>query len=281
FGVKAGVHNPELPVLSRENALARFNKGAWPVMMTVDTGEEEEAERADTRDGETGGAAEGNSSRGLDIAGLDCVLNFDLPSSATQYVHRVGRTSRGLGPKGIAISFQLPGSEGMVAEIEDMQRERYGTAQITPFSFRTDLISQFKYRVEDVSGAITKRRVTEYRAAEIKNDLIQAEKLKDYFAAHPTERKVLLGALSNPVLERQRFLSQHLTRVPQYLIPGARELSTNVPWVQDLHTSKNKRRSMRKGRKYGKGKAKNKHVARGKKKANPLKSFKLSSKRKP
>ncbi len=43
-------------------------------------------------------------SRGLDIQDITCVINFDLPRSPADYVHRIGRTGRA-GKSGIAISF--------------------------------------------------------------------------------------------------------------------------------------------------------------------------------
>ncbi len=44
------------------------------------------------------------AARGLDVAGITHVINFDLPQAAQDYVHRIGRTGRA-GAQGIAISF--------------------------------------------------------------------------------------------------------------------------------------------------------------------------------
>ncbi|MDO3377800.1 DEAD/DEAH box helicase [Geoalkalibacter halelectricus] len=44
------------------------------------------------------------AARGLDVSGISHVINFDLPQSAEDYVHRIGRTGRA-GASGIAISF--------------------------------------------------------------------------------------------------------------------------------------------------------------------------------
>lgn len=57
------------------------------------------------------------AARGVDIAGLPVVVNFDLPRSATDYVHRIGRTARA-GQAGMAVSFVSADTAAHFALIE-------------------------------------------------------------------------------------------------------------------------------------------------------------------
>ncbi len=57
------------------------------------------------------------ASRGLDIEGIDLVLNYDTPRDAEDYVHRVGRTARAK-RSGIAVTFVLPDEERYLKRIE-------------------------------------------------------------------------------------------------------------------------------------------------------------------
>jgi ATP-dependent RNA helicase RhlE len=57
------------------------------------------------------------SARGIDIPMVDYVVNYDLPDVAENYVHRVGRTGRGV-HKGIAVSFCSTEEKEMLKEIE-------------------------------------------------------------------------------------------------------------------------------------------------------------------
>ena len=57
------------------------------------------------------------ASRGLDVVGLPAVVNYDLPRSTADFVHRVGRTGRA-GRPGVAVTFVTPSSEGHLELIE-------------------------------------------------------------------------------------------------------------------------------------------------------------------
>ena len=86
----------------REIALLAFRTNACKVMIATDV-----------------------SARGIDIDGIDFVINYDIPEVAENYVHRVGRTGRGRA-KGRAISFCAKEEKPLVDAIEE-----YTTVPIT------------------------------------------------------------------------------------------------------------------------------------------------------
>lgn len=57
--------------------------------------------------------------RGIDIAGVSHVINFDLPTDPQQYIHRIGRTGRA-GQQGHSITFSAPLEEEKLIEIESL-----------------------------------------------------------------------------------------------------------------------------------------------------------------
>ncbi|MFH1230335.1 MAG: DEAD/DEAH box helicase [Planctomycetota bacterium] len=61
------------------------------------------------------------AARGIDVHGIELVVNFDLPDDTEFYVHRIGRTGRA-GHNGRAISFATPDQSNNVHEIEKLIR---------------------------------------------------------------------------------------------------------------------------------------------------------------
>ena len=72
------------------------------------------------------------ASRGLDITGLPAVVNYDLPRSANDYVHRIGRTGRA-GESGMAISFITTEMRAHFALIERTHRHYIVRERIAGF----------------------------------------------------------------------------------------------------------------------------------------------------
>jgi len=63
------------------------------------------------------------AARGIDVKGIELVINYDLPDNAEDYVHRIGRTGRA-GAAGHAISFATPDQRGDVYGIERLMRTK-------------------------------------------------------------------------------------------------------------------------------------------------------------
>jgi superfamily II DNA/RNA helicase len=64
------------------------------------------------------------AARGLDVDGLDLVINFDMPRSGDDYVHRTGRTGRA-GNEGLAISLITHNDWNLMSSIERYLKQRF------------------------------------------------------------------------------------------------------------------------------------------------------------
>jgi superfamily II DNA/RNA helicase len=72
------------------------------------------------------------AARGIDVAGITHVINFDLPKFAEDYVHRIGRTGRG-GATGIAVSFASNRDAMHLKKIEQFTGQRIDAHTIAGF----------------------------------------------------------------------------------------------------------------------------------------------------
>lgn len=86
------------------------------------------------------------SARGVDIPGVDYVVNYDLPDVSENYVHRVGRTGRG-NNKGYAVSFCSPEEVPVLDEIEGFLNK-----EITVLEIAKEDYTQTLDLTEDVNG---------------------------------------------------------------------------------------------------------------------------------
>lgn len=92
-------------LFQRKDALAGFKSGKYRVLVATDI-----------------------ASRGIDVTGIEVVINYDLPTNTEDYVHRIGRTARA-GVTGHAISLATPDQRKELRHIEHLIRK---TLPISP-----------------------------------------------------------------------------------------------------------------------------------------------------
>ena len=85
------------------------------------------------------------AARGLDIADLPAVFNFDVPFNAEDYVHRIGRTGRA-GASGLAVTLVDPGDVRLVGDIERLIKKKI---ELEPFELVDDRPRRAPYRARE------------------------------------------------------------------------------------------------------------------------------------
>ncbi|XP_077047771.1 putative ATP-dependent RNA helicase DDX56 [Agelaius phoeniceus] len=231
FGIAACALNPQLPARSRCHVIAQFNRGLYDYIVATDEEGPAEPPRHRPRKGGTArkgdkkGDKKGQSpqcpqdpefgvSRGIDFQNVAAVINFDVPSSVETYIHRVGRTARGDSP-GTALTLALPDELEGLRRIEDTLAAENGQSMLQPYEFRMEEIETLRYRCRDAMRAVTKQAVREARLRELRQELLNSEKLKVYFEDNPRD----LQALRHDRPLHPANVQPHLGHVPEYLVP--------------------------------------------------------------
>ncbi|KAL5636910.1 hypothetical protein ACGC1H_000775 [Rhizoctonia solani] len=124
LGIRATALHSRLKQRERLNSLNLFRSRVVPVLISTDVG-----------------------ARGLDIADVALVVNWDFPSAPEEYTHRVGRTARA-GRNGMAISFVTERDEEKIHKVE----ARIGTS-LTELSLPEDKV------LEGLNAVSTAKRI--------------------------------------------------------------------------------------------------------------------------
>jgi superfamily II DNA/RNA helicase len=111
-GLAAAAFHGDLSQGARTRVLADLRSGALRIVLATDI-----------------------AARGLHIPDLPVVVNYDLPRSAVDYTHRIGRTARA-GAKGLAVSFVSAATEAHLRLIERRQGRRVPREQVPGFEPR-------------------------------------------------------------------------------------------------------------------------------------------------
>ncbi|MGD9842088.1 MAG: helicase-related protein, partial [Steroidobacteraceae bacterium] len=133
-GITATALHGELSQSARTQALIDFKAGQLQVLVATDL-----------------------AARGIDIEQLPVVVNYDLPRSADDYLHRIGRTGRA-GATGIALSFIDADHEAHFRLIEKRHQLRLPREQIAGFEPQAIDTNASETQIVDAAGGIKGKR---------------------------------------------------------------------------------------------------------------------------
>lgn len=304
FGIRSCILNSEMPVSSRIHVIDEFNRNVYNTIIASDEhealGDEDQPadegadasapkkkrRKSDKRDKEFG------VSRGIDFKNVRTVINFDLPTSARSYTHRIGRTARA-GQNGMALSFVIPTDqyrkhkatttestefdEKILSRI--MKKQEKDGKEVKPFIFDMERVEAFRYRMNDALRAVSSVAVRKARAHEIRQELIKSEKLKRHFEENPDE----LHHLVRHDEELRTMPTQpHLKHVPDYML--SRDDTDALVSLRRAQTTDERKKSRKDRQKFYLKKNQANKVsksvkARTSRNKNPLQSFRVSAKK--
>lgn len=269
FGIKSAVLNAELPQNSRLHILEEFNAGLFDYLIATDDRETKEKEKAnegsltETRKSKKHAKQKLDSEfgvvRGIDFKNVHTVINYDMPLSATGYVHRIGRTGRAYST-GASVSLVSPDEKEILEEIKSFlgDDENNESNVISPYPLLTkNAVESLRYRAEDTAKSVTKIAVREARAQDLRNEILNSEKLKAHFEVNPRD----LDLLKHDKVLSKKPPAPHLSDVPDYLLDATtKEASKMVKLTRAAMGNNNSARRQGPKRNFRKNK-------------DPLKSF--------
>ncbi|XP_059157870.1 probable ATP-dependent RNA helicase DDX56 [Physella acuta] len=265
FGIRACVLNSELPVNSRCHIVNQFNEGLYDYIIASDESTSVSSKQSDSKPKRVKKDKEYGVSRGIDFYNVSNVINFDFPPNPESYIHRVGRTARADNP-GTALSFVSIKDNEKLLEVElALKTENAASDEpvFKPYNFKMEEIEGFRYRSKDALQAVTRTAIQEAKMKDIRQEILNSNKLRSYFDDNPQDLQVLRHDKPLHAVKT----TKELKHVPEYIVPDI--LKSVKPRVKTSNEAHSARYKM--GRPVSQAEKKFR-----KRKADPLKSFEFA-----
>lgn len=179
-GFDAAMLHGDMVQSARTEVLARFKRGEVPFLVCSDV-----------------------AARGLDVAGVSHVFNFDVPVTAEDYIHRIGRTGRA-GRVGRALTVAMPEDGPYVAAIETLIGRPIPRLTVPGIVLGELAAAARRGRRRKQNAAAAKPRPPQHQASHSEKsrhpaatDAVKSEKQAERRAARPQTRS-RRGAASSP-----------------------------------------------------------------------------------
>ncbi|XP_014255480.1 probable ATP-dependent RNA helicase DDX56 [Cimex lectularius] len=246
FKIPSSVLNSELPAASRCHTISQFNQGKYDILIASDeaTLDDPFNTNTDKQKSKRVKDQESGVSRGIDFQEVSTIINFDFPMTINLYIHRAGRTARGLN-KGTVLSLINVGEAPRLEDVDNYLKQSLTGSDTIFKEYKLSIseIESFKYRSRDAWKTVTRSAVREARLKEIKQEILNSQKLKGYFDDNPRDLKTLRH---DKVLKTVRG-QPHLSNVPEYIVP---ESLKNIPGLVKVKKAKKFKPSNTENMKY-------------------------------
>ena len=127
MGFAAAEIHSDRSLAQRRKALEGFKRGRFQILIATDI-----------------------AARGIDVTGIELVVNYDMPANSEDYVHRIGRTGRA-GKTGHAVSYATTAQKGSIRDIERFMKTKLAISALPTLPSEKRLLEeaeQLKFKSE-------------------------------------------------------------------------------------------------------------------------------------
>lgn len=114
----------------RRSALEGFKRGRYQILIATDI-----------------------AARGIDVSGIEMVINYDMPANSEDYVHRIGRTGRA-GKSGHAVSFATTDQKATIRDIERFMKTELAISALPTLPSEKRLLSEQDQLIRKIEPSI-------------------------------------------------------------------------------------------------------------------------------
>ncbi len=194
-----GIHG-DLKQLVRDRVMNTFRNGTTKILVATDV-----------------------AARGIDVEGLEAIINFDLPNENESYVHRIGRTGRA-GQFGHSISICTPSDKSRLFDIEKYTK---GTIEMLD-------IPQVEQIYAKQSG-----KIIDQIMANIDSDMKQNLHILNKLAHDNLDSGLIINALINIIMENKRKSYNDIEAIKLYSNSSRNQINHGGKQSNSGHGGKN------------------------------------------